>query len=66
MNEILYDLHPGLYDVDVRVSEGCTEVDTFIKRFRVQAKDEKVRTISLFNSYSSRNKIGRFFCSILI
>ena len=39
MNEILYDLRPGLYDIDVRAAEGRTEVDTFMYRYQVQAKD---------------------------
>ena len=48
MNEILYDLRPGLYDIDVRAAEGCTEVDTFMNRFQVQAKDEKVSARHVF------------------
>ena len=47
MNNILYDLRPGLYDVDVRVDEACTETEKFIHRYTVEAKDEKVMNAML-------------------
>ncbi len=47
-SRVLYDLRPGLYDLDVRVSEACPEVDgEYMKRYRVSAKDEKVGILPL-------------------
>ncbi len=42
MNNIVYDIGPGLYDLDVRVDNACQQVDEFIKRYSFEAKDEKV------------------------
>ena len=43
MSSVLYELHPGLYDVDARASESCPGLDSvYLKRYQVDAKDEKV------------------------
>ena len=46
LSAVLYDLPPGVYDVDARAAEGCREVNSFLKRYRVQAKEQKVSGMS--------------------
>ena len=42
-SQVLYELPPGLYDLDVRVGDACREVEgDYIRRYRVDAKEQKV------------------------
>lgn len=42
LNGLLYELEPAIYDLDVRVQEGCQEVETFVKKSQVTLVEEKV------------------------
>lgn len=42
-SSVVYNLRPGLYDLDVRLNDACQVVENAIKKYQVQAVDEQVR-----------------------
>ena len=44
-NFVFYDLVPGQFDVEVRVDQGCEEVNNFMELYKYEAKEAKVNGI---------------------